>query len=138
MAVLTDTSGLYAILDADDRNHIAAAGGWKRLVGSGQEIAVHDLVIVETWSLIQARLGMAAVEIFHRDFWPLLTPHRVSEEILSRGMARCLGARRRDLSLADCVTFELAASEGISGAFAFDVHFREAGLRLPDDPSWPG
>jgi predicted nucleic acid-binding protein len=138
VAILADTSGLYAVLDRDDRNHGAAADAWKRLIKSRLEVAVHDFVLVESWSLIQARLGMSAVETFHREFLPFMTLHRVTAEVLSRGMARCLGARRRDLSLADCVSFELAASEGISRAFAFDRDFKEAGLLLSDDPSWPG
>jgi uncharacterized protein len=137
MAVLADTSALYACLDADDKNHSAAADGWRRLVASAREIILHDFVLLESWSLIQARLGMAAVESFHRDFMPLMTPSRISEKVLSRSMARCLGAHRRELSLADCVSFELAGDEGISRAFAFDAHFQQAGLRTQEEPSWP-
>jgi predicted nucleic acid-binding protein len=93
-------------------------------------------VILEVWSLLQARLGMEAVGVFHRDFWPLLDVVPVTDALLAKGVARCMGAARRELSLTDCVSLELAVELGISSAFAIDRHFREAGLVLPDDASW--
>jgi predicted nucleic acid-binding protein len=77
---------------------------------------------------------MQAVQMFHRDFLPLFTRRPVPTEIVDRGIARCLGAARRGLSLTDCVSFELAREAGIARAFAFDRHFRAAGLLLPGDP----
>jgi predicted nucleic acid-binding protein len=135
--VVADTSGLYAILDADDRCHEVAARAWTQLVESTRSIVLHHFVLLETWSLLQARLGMEAVGTFHRDFWPLCDLVPVTESLIARGAARCLGAGRRDVSLADCVTFELGSERGIASAFAFDRHFREAGFVLPEDPDWP-
>jgi predicted nucleic acid-binding protein len=135
--VLADTSGLYAILDGDDKSHQPAARAWIRLLESKRGIVLHHFVLLELWSLLQTRLGMEAVRVFHRDFWPLCDLVPVSEGLLARGAARCLGAWRRELSLADCISFELGSERGIASAFAFDRHFREAGFVLPDDPAWP-
>jgi predicted nucleic acid-binding protein len=131
---VADTSALYALLDADDANHRRAAEAWEQLVKSGRTMILHDFVLLECVTLVQGRLGMDAVEVFHRDFMPLLERRSISPEIIARGIARCLGARRRDLSLTDCVTFELAREANIIRAFAFDRHFREAGFLVPGDP----
>ena len=135
-AALADTSGLYAILDRADRQHAIAAKSWIELLESDRTVVLHDFVLLEVWSLIQARLGMDAVVVFHRDYLPLMTRISLTEEMVSRGMARCLGAARRDLSLTDCVSFEVASHHGITRAFALDRHFKEAGFLLPGDPSW--
>ena len=80
---------------------------------------------------------MEAAGVFQRDYWPLCDVIPVSESLLAQGAARCIGAGRRDLSLTDCVSFELGAERGIAAAFAFDRHFREAGFILPEDAGWP-
>jgi predicted nucleic acid-binding protein len=134
--VLADTSGLYALLDADDLWHEPAAAAWIRLIESERTIVLHHFVLLEVWSLLQAQLGLEAVGVFHRDYWPLCAVVPVTEHLVARGAARCIGAARRDLSLTDCVSFELGAEQGIASAFAFYRHFREAGFILPDDPGW--
>jgi len=135
--VLADTSGLYAILDADDRQHTVAAQAWPPLAESGRAIVLHYFVLHELWTLLQARLGMESVAVFQRDYLPLFTLLPVTDILLARGISRCLGAGRRDLSLTDCVSLEIVSEQGIDCAFAFDRHFRDAGLALPGDPSWP-
>ncbi len=136
--VLADTSGLYAILDADDRHHPVAIDSWPLLLDSARTILLHHFVLQDLWALLQARLGMEGVVVFQRDYLPLFLLWPVTGDLLARGMSRCLGAGRRDLSLTDCVSLEIATDQGINRAFAFDRHFREAGLLLPGDSSWPG
>jgi predicted nucleic acid-binding protein len=109
-----------------------------KLADSGSAIIVHQFVLHETWSLIQARLGHEALDVFERDFLPVFVVEPVSEETLRRAMSRCRVARRRHLSLTDCVTVEFAEERGIRSALAFDRHLREAGLRLPTQADWPG
>jgi len=81
---------------------------------------------------------MEGVAVFQRDYLALFLLLPVTEDLLARGISRCLGAGRRNLSLTDCISLEIVSDQGIDQAFAFDGHFREAGLLLPDDPSWPG
>ena len=135
--VLADTSGLYAILDADDRQHAVAARCWPPLLESGRAIVLHHFVLQELWSLLLARIGMQAVVVFQRDYLPLFMLWPVTDTLLARAISRCLGAGRRDLSLTDCVSLEIVSDQGIECAFAFDRHFRDTGLLLPGDPSWP-
>jgi len=136
--VLADTSGLYALLDADDRSHHEAAKGWKRVLEVEADIVIHPFILLEVWTLLQARLGFEALETFLRDFRPLLTIRPVPEDVLERAMTRCRISGKRDLSLTDCTSLELARARGIRSAFAFDRHFREEGFLLPGQPSWPG
>ena len=136
MHVFADTSGLYALIDADDRFHSRASRAWRDLLSAGSGIALHQFVLLETWSLLQARLGLDAVEVFVRDFLPLMRVEPVSEPLLSRAMTRCRAARVRDLSLTDCVSIEFMLDRGIESALAFDRHFRESGVRLPGDRTW--
>ena len=88
MQVLADTSGLYALLDASDGYHRPACRAWKELVESDQDIVVHHFVFHEVCSLLQARLGFEAVELFLRDFLPLMTLCPVAQEVLWRGITR--------------------------------------------------
>ncbi|MBC7106718.1 MAG: VapC toxin family PIN domain ribonuclease, partial [Firmicutes bacterium] len=67
-----DTSALLAVLDADDPNHELARKTWKELLESGRVPACNSYVLVETYTLIQDRLGMAAVRTFHEDIFPIL------------------------------------------------------------------
>ena len=136
MEVLGDTSGLYPLLDGDDLNHALAASAWVKLADSRSGIIVHQFVFHETWSLIQSRLGHEALDVFVRDFLPVFLVETVSDAILRRAMSRCRVARRRHLSLTDCVTIEMAEDRGIRDALAFDRHLREGGLRLPTQQDW--
>ena len=82
---------------------ICLSGSWVRapvMSHIDHAVIIHHFVLLERWSLLQARPGMEAVEVFQRDYQPLLTAKLVTESLLSRGIARCLGAKRRDPSTA--------------------------------------
>jgi predicted nucleic acid-binding protein len=134
--VFADTSGLYALLDEDDEFHARAARAWRELLETGHEIVAHSFVLLETWSLLQARLGFEAVEVFVNDFLPLVRLDQVSGDLLARGLTRCRVAKRRELSLTDCVSIEFLRERGISSAFCFDRHLQAEGFRIPGMGSW--
>jgi predicted nucleic acid-binding protein len=46
-----------------------------------------------------------------------------------RAIAALLTAGARDLSLVDCVSFEVMRLLGLDTAFAFDAHFAQQGFR---------
>jgi len=46
------------------------------------------------------------------------------------GISALLAAAKRNLSLVDCVSFELMGNLGIRTAFAFDAHFKDAGFEV--------
>lgn len=132
MIYYIDTSALLAILDADDKNHVKAKQQWTDLVLAEATLVCSDYVLVESLALIQHRIGLMAVKVFHEDIFPLLTVEWVDESIYQSGITSVLIAARRDLSLVDCISFEVMRRLGIQSVFTFDKHFKEQGfLCLP-------
>jgi predicted nucleic acid-binding protein len=127
MSVFLDTSAFYALLDGDDDNHKKAKQIWTDLLDSENNLITSNYVIVESFALIQNRLGLEAVRGFQDDIFPLINIEWVSPEIHKSGVSAFLAASRRKLSLVDCVSFEIMRTLGIKKVFAFDPHFAEQG-----------
>lgn len=128
--IFVDTSAFYALLDADHDNLKQASASWWLIVESGEDLVTTNYVLVETFALIQNRLGLEAVGQFQEDVVPVLTVEFVTSEIHRLGIAALLAASRRNLSLVDCVGFEVMLDSGIKSAFTFDDHFRQYGFSL--------
>ncbi len=126
--VFVDTSALLAVLDADDRNHPRAKEAWARLLEEDAPAVTTNYVLVETFALVQRRLGLEAVRVLAEDVLPVLAVLWVDEETHRRGLSALLTAGWRELSLVDCVSFEAMRQLGLETAFAFDRHFAEQGF----------
>jgi predicted nucleic acid-binding protein len=81
MTVFIDTSAFLSILDADDENHPRAKVKWEDLISKKAILVCSNYILVETFALIQHRLGIEAVRAFHEDIVPLLTIEWVNESI---------------------------------------------------------
>ncbi len=128
MSVFVDTSALYAVLDADDDQHVRAAEQWRDLVLGTSPMMTTNYVMVETTALIQHRLGLDAVRALEQEIRPVLRVEWIDEKLHASGMATVLTAGRRTLSLVDCVSFEVMDRSGVRDAFTFDAHFAERGF----------
>ncbi len=128
MTTFVDTSAFYAVFDADDDEHPRASGAWTELVSSGEAPFTSNYVLVETLALLQSRLGIEAVRLFHDGVAPLLRVLWVDSTVHQQAVAAVLTAGRRRLSLVDCSSFVLMRRHGLDTAFAFDDHFAEQGL----------
>ncbi len=128
MTIFIDTSAILAILDADDQNYKKAKKKWEELISKECTLVCSNYVLIETFALIQNRLGMKAVRSFQEDVVPMLTIEWVDEIIHQDGVASVLAANRRELSLVDCVNFDFMRQLGIKTVFAFDKHFKERGF----------
>ena len=128
MSVFVDTSAFYALLDADDQNYGPSASTWREMMASDEQVMTTNYVLVETFALLQSRLGLRALRDFQADVFPVLHVEFVTPEIHQLSIAVLFGASRRGLSLVDCVSFEVMRELGIKSAFAFDRHFREYGF----------
>jgi len=128
-----DTSGIYAVLDADDESHVVARGEWVELLEGGANLHATNYVLIETIALLQSRIGMDSVRMFTSDILPLINVLWVDEGLhLSAHHALLLSGRRR-LSLVDCVSFEAMRRLHLTDVFCFDPHFAEQGFRaLPE------
>ena len=126
--IFIDTSAFLAILDADDDFHAEAKRAWGEMLSSGSPLATSNYILVETFALVQNRLGMQAVRVFQGDIVPLLSIRWVDSVIHSAATGALLAANRKKLSLVDCISFEVMRLTAITCAFTFDSHFKEQGF----------
>ena len=130
MTIFVDTSALIALLDASEARHAACAREWKRLLASDAALVTSSYVIVETCAVAQRRLGMAAVRSLTTDFMPLLAIDWVDETVHGAGHAALLTANRKELSLVDCVSFEIMRRRDVATALALDSDFASQGFSV--------
>lgn len=128
MAVFIDTTAFFAVLDADDDNHTPAARVWRSILDARDDLVCSNYVLVECFALMQRRLGLQAARLFQSDVVPMLQVRWVDESLHAAGVAALLTAGRRQLSLVDCVSFELMRRLGLTTAFAFDQDFADQGF----------
>ena len=134
MTIFVDTSALYAVLDANDEHHKAAKQTWVELVDQQVDLIITNYVAVETFAVVQRRLGVAALRTLQEAVIPVLRVKCVAEIGHQAGVIALLVASNRRLSLVDCVSFETMRTLGIKTAFAFDRHFSEQGFDcIPTD-----
>ncbi|HET7091267.1 MAG TPA: PIN domain-containing protein [Anaerolineae bacterium] len=126
--IFVDTSAFLAVLNADDQNHADARRVWENLVTREDVLVSSNYVLVETFAVVQNRLGMAAVKLFQDDILPVVTVEWVDETLHQAGIAALLTANRRQLSLVDCISFEMMRRLGIKTAFTHDRDFAEQGF----------
>ncbi len=128
MSLLVDTSALYAILDADDLNHPSARKTWINLLNKGEDLIVTNYILVETFALVQRRLGMDAVRMFDQDIVPVLQIEWVSPTQHFAAVERLIATGYRGLSLVDWVSFTIMRRLEIKTAFAYDSDFETQGF----------
>ena len=130
MRIFIDTSAFFALLDNDDAQHSAAKRIWKELLQEETTFLTSNYVLVESFALMQNRLGLGAVRDFQENIMPLIQVEYVDLEMHRAGVSALLAASRRSLSLVDCVSFEVMRTLGIKAVFSFDPHFREQGFSI--------
>ncbi len=134
MTTFVDTSAVYAFLDRNDLAHDRATFMWKRLSATSEPLVTTNYVVVETISLVARRLGFGAIRELQRYFPGVVQVHWVDRSVHDRALNTFLTAGQRDLSLVDCVSFEVIRELRLDSVFAFDPHFQSQGFHVvPDD-----
>lgn len=128
MSIFVDTSALLAVIDADDKFHMQAKKAWSDIVAKGESLVIHNYILIETFALVQHRLGIEAVSVLQNDAVPLLKIEWVKEPGHLPGITAFIAANRRKLSLVDCISFIIMRKLGIKEAFTLDKHFKEQGF----------
>ena len=128
--IFLDTSGLLAVLDASEARHPQATRAWREILDGSETLVTTSYVLVETTALAQRRLGLGAVADLEQAIVPAVNVVWVDEELHRFASGALLAARRRELSLVDCVSFAVMRQRGIRTAFALDRHFAEQGFTL--------
>jgi predicted nucleic acid-binding protein len=130
MNIFMDTSAVYALLDRDDANHKKADSAWTDILSGDHTLLTTNYVLVESFALLQNRLGTEAVRTFHEDIVPIIGIEWINDRTHGAAVSALLAASKRRLSLVDCASFEVMRSFGVKKAFAFDPHFSEYGFAL--------
>jgi predicted nucleic acid-binding protein len=130
MNVFADTSGFFALMVQNDLMHIRARQDFESLAEHNAQLVTSSFVLVETMTLLQRRIGLQCADDFHLRIFPLLEVVWVDEKWYTRAIQRMLARKQRDVSLVDCLSFEIMESMEIRQAFAFDRHFEETGFSL--------
>lgn len=125
---LVDTSAVYALLDRDDANHRKAVTILRSLSRRGLTPVLSNFIVAESHALLLSRLGsQIARDWLLKQIWPIEPITEVDER-----KAREIIQRYEDktFSYTDATSFALMERLGLKDAFAFDIHFRQYGLKL--------
>jgi predicted nucleic acid-binding protein len=117
------------VLDADEQAHARADRAWRRLVPEAELVST-NYVLLETFALVQSRLGLRAVTTLQQDVVPEIRVLWVDQELHDAAVAALMTSARRRLSLVDCSSFETMRRLGITSVFTLDRHFAEQGFEV--------
>ena len=137
MSLFVDTSALLAFLDADQPRHADVIDAWERAIAGDRHLFTSNYVLVESFALVQRRLGLDALRALADILVPLLRPLWIDEDLHAAAVAALFAASRRKLSLVDCTSFELMRRHGLTEALALDDDFARQGFGLLPGPSSP-
>jgi uncharacterized protein len=126
MTLFVDTSALYALVDAADPSHAAAAGCLVQLHERSVRLMTHEFAVVETSALVQRRHA-DGLHVLHRRLLLVVDVVPVAREERDRATAALLAAPRGP-SLVDRISFEVMRGAALTEAFAFDRHFADEGF----------
>jgi predicted nucleic acid-binding protein len=129
--IFVDSSAWYALVNARDKNHLAA----KRFLEAGHRLLTTNFVIDETITLVLVRKGYQAAVDLGEQLW---SEEQARIVWLSRADQRAawqLFKRYSDkeFSFTDCTSFVVMERLELTHAFAFDEHFDQTGqfVRVP-------
>lgn len=126
--IFTDTSAFYALAYPDDQNHVEAKRRLNAWMEENIPLVTHNYILLETFALMQRRLGIEVVRKFYKDAQQFCRTLWVSQTHHERAAKRYVGQDGSRYSFVDCVSFEMMRTHGIHKYFAFDDDFRRAGF----------
>jgi len=128
--VFIDTSAFYALIDRSDRHHKAAKSIMENLLEQDFGLRTSNYVLIETYALLQTRLGFEAANLFHTEILPIIDVLWVDQPVHEISVELWKGLGRNKLSFVDCTSFMAMRQDDIDIAFSFDKHFSEQGFIL--------
>lgn len=130
MSIFVDTSVFLAALAKEDNNSAVASETLATLAQNGELLIASNYILVESYALIQRRMGMDAIRDFQKTILPSLSIAWINMEEHQRALTQFLSENRRSLSFVDCSSFEIIQRLQVEKVFAFDSHFRERGFEI--------
>ena len=130
MSIFVDTSVFLAVLAEGDNNNKIAAETLATLVENGEQLITTNYILVESYALIQRRMGMIAIRDFQNQILPSLTLVWINAEEHQQATQQFLSENRRNLSFVDCSSFDMIQKSKVDKVFTFDSHFAEQGFEV--------
>jgi predicted nucleic acid-binding protein len=125
---LVDTSAVYALIDRDDTNHRKAVAILRSFPRRGLTPVLSNSIVAESHALLLSRLGsQVARDWLLKQIWPIEPVTSVDE---SKAREIIQHYEDKTFSYTDATSFALMERLELKEAFAFDVHFRQYGLKL--------
>jgi len=131
--IFLDTSALIAYYNVDDLYHAEASKTMERIRRGEIPLTrfyTTDYILDETLTFIECVLSMheLAVEVGEAlQASPFTTIIRIDEETFREAWS--VFKESRGYSFTDCTSFTVMKKYGITHAFTFDRHFRDAGFQ---------
>lgn len=123
MSMLVDTGAWIAIADTSDRHHEEAARFHTEHLEQARFVT-SDLILAETWTLLNSHLGRSSAFIFWQTLRETRTPILTVEPVdLEAAWHIAQAFPDQTFSFVDCTTFALMERFGFHEAFAIDTHF---------------
>jgi uncharacterized protein len=127
--VFADTSSLYALLSSSDSQHEKARNAFCRLTAEEAVLVSSSYVLVETYALLDRRLGREASRRFREEFAPLIEIIWVDRDVHEQALDRFL-ASPHSVSLVDAVSFVCIREMRIDSVWTLDQHFADEGFEI--------
>jgi predicted nucleic acid-binding protein len=127
--IFLDTSAIYAWSDERDPDHETAVLRLRELLARQEQLLTHNYVVLESVSLLQARLGFHVASKFIKDC-DAFVMEWVDDGLHTAAVRQWEKSGKRRLSLVDQISFLVMKRHNLQTAFAFDPDFQAAGFRL--------
>ncbi len=130
--VFIDTSGWVALFLKNDKNHKEAVCIYETINSSGMKVVTSDYVLDETVTMLTKKLGARqSIEIgdslILSDIIKIIF---INPDCFHSAWQYYHKFKDKKFSFTDVTSFYIMKEFGISKAFSFDGHFKQAGLEL--------
>ena len=127
--IFLDTSAIYALADKADPNHADACKKFDLALKAGEMFLVHNYVLVESGTLLQARLGLQSALAFLTDARAFDTEW-VDSALHQEALKEFEKIGKKGISLVDCMSFLVMRRRGVRKILAFDTDFQDQGFTI--------
>lgn len=130
--IFVDTGAWFALVDRSDGYHSKAVTVYPRLLNEFRQLVTTNLVVAESYSLIQRSLGHQAALIFLDKIEASPRILKIYSDHQLETMAKEILRKYADqhFTYTDAVSFAHMRQQDIKQAFSFNRHFTTAGFKL--------